>query len=221
MTPEAPVTIHPREVIDLTLPLRAGMPVYPGDPPVTSQRVSEADPSSESCAVTAVSFGTHAGTHLDAPAHVIPGGAGVDTIPLDACIGPACIVDCTRLPSITQPELQRRAGNLEPGTRVLIRTDWDRAWATPDYYTRFPGLTLPAVRWLVEQGARLLGLETPSVCRTRDHTAHVLLLQAGVVVVEGLAGLRQVPAPRCHFAALPLRLEGLDGSPVRAVAWVP
>lgn len=200
--------------IDLTLPLRAGMPVYPGDPEVAFTLTAAGD-----FAVTAFALGTHTGTHLDAPRHALPAGAGVEDVPLAACLGPARVADCTGLPHITPAALEARLPDLEPAARVLLRTDWHLAFGRPDYYTAFPPLTLPAVRWLIRQRICLLGLETPSVCPQHDHEAHALLLGAGVVIIEGLAGLRQIPGERCWFAALPLRLEGLDGSPVRAVAW--
>jgi len=207
-------------IIDLTLPVRPGMPVYPGDPAVLFDRVSAADADQRAFAVTALSLGTHTGTHLDAPAHVLAGGPGVEALPLAACVGPARVVDCTGLERITLPELRQRLPDLAPGERLLLRTDWDREHGSPHYYHQFPGLTLPAVCWLAAQSPALLGLETPSVCPTDDHAAHLCLLRAGVVVVEGLARLRAIPGERCWFVALPLRLEGLDGSPVRAAAWV-
>ncbi|MBI3948688.1 MAG: cyclase family protein [Armatimonadetes bacterium] len=110
-------------------------------------------------------------------------------------------------------------GTVAPGERHLIRTDWDRHFGSPRYYEGFPGLTLAAARWLAERGIALLGLETPSVCAEAGHAAHLALLGTGVVIVEGLARLRDIPGPDCWLAALPLPLAGLDGSPVRAVAW--
>jgi len=208
-------------VVDLTLPLYSGMPVYPGDPEVAFARRSAADPGAQEYALAELRLGTHTGTHLDAPAHVIPGGAGVDTVPLAACVGRACVVDCTGLDGISLPALRERIPDPEPGSRLLLRTDWDLRFGTEDYYTGFPGLTLPAACWLAERRIALLGLETPSVCHAADHAAHVALLEAGVIIVEGLARLRNIGAEECWFAALPLPLAGLDSSPVRAVAWVP
>ncbi|MBI3945836.1 MAG: cyclase family protein [Armatimonadetes bacterium] len=207
-------------MVDLTLPIRLGMPVYPGDPAVTFAPRAAADPAERAFAVASLTLGTHTGTHLDAPAHVLPRGAGVDALPLEACLGPARVVDATGLERIGLPELRRRVGEAAPGERLLIRTDWDRHFGCPRYYEDFPGLTLAAARWLAERRIALLGLETPSVCIEAGHAAHLALLGAGVVIVEGLARLRDIPSSDCWLAALPLPLAGLDGSPVRAVAWV-
>ncbi len=203
-----------RRVVDLTLPMHPGMPVYPGDPEVVFAASEEAG-----FTVTRVGFGTHTGTHLDAPRHILPEGPAVDAIPLGACVGPARVADCAGLERIGVAALRARAPNLPAGARLLVRTDWDRRFGTDGYYTRFPGLTLPAARWLVERRIALVGVETPSLCPEADAAAHRLLLEAGIVVVEGLAGLRDIGCETCWFAALPLRLSGLDGSPVRAVAW--
>ncbi|HPT97914.1 MAG TPA: cyclase family protein [Armatimonadota bacterium] len=202
-------------VIDLTLPIHAGMPVYPGDPEITIEPVGDG-----TYAVHRVSLGTHAGTHIDAPAHLDPGGAGVDAIPLAACLGPARVVDCTGLRQITREALRERAPGLAAGDRLLLRTDWDLLFGKPGYYTEFPGLTLDAARWLAELPIALLGVETPSLSTEEDHGVHQELLAKGVVVVEGLANLARIPSETCWFAALPLLLPGLDSSPVRAVAWL-
>lgn len=207
------------EFFDLTLPLYPGMPVYPGDPPVTVNAVSAVDPAAGEYAVHAVSLGTHTGTHMDAPAHLFPGGAGVDSLPLSACLGPAQVLDCTGLARIDLPDLHARLPEPEPGSRLLLRTDWDHAFGTEEYYHDFPSLTVAAARWLASCRIALLGLETPSLNPEEDHPCHAALLAAGVVLVEGLTGLRHIGAASCWFAALPLPLVGCDGAPVRAVAW--
>lgn len=207
---------HASHLIDLSLPLFAGMPVYPGDPPVSFAPL----PAADGFSIAHLSLGTHAGTHLDAPRHAFSHGDGVEAVPLAACVGPARVLDCTHLRRITLPALRARWSNPQPGTRLLLRTDWDQHFSDERYYTDFPGLTVAAARWLVSRRIALLGLETPSLSVEDDSAAHALLLGAGVALVEGLARLREIPGERCWFAALPLPLAGLDGSPVRAVAWV-
>jgi kynurenine formamidase len=206
----------PLRWIDLTLPLQPGMPVYPGDPPVAflSHNTLDAD----GCRVTAVRLGTHAGTHLDAPVHFLEAGCGVDDLPIAALVGPARVIDVTDVPpggTIGRHML----GAIQPGERVLLRTDWGRRFGEPAYYEEFPSLDEDARQELVEKRALLLGLETPSLCADHgaDSAAHRLLLGAGVVILEGLTGLAQL-SERVWLAALPLRLVGLDGSPCRVIA---
>jgi arylformamidase len=202
--------------IDLSLPLSPAMPVYPGDPPVAFLR--HADLHSDGCRVTAVRFGTHAGTHLDAPSHFLPEGATVDQLPLGALIGPARVVDVSEVPPHGSVDLGH-LGRITTGERLLLRTDWGLRFGTTAYYDAFPSLSEAAVRKLAERRVTLLGLETPSLCsdHTADTAAHQTLLGRGVVIVEGLTGLARLPA-RVWLAVLPLPLAGLDGSPCRVIA---
>lgn len=113
-------------IIDLTMPIRPGMAVYPGDPEVLFEPVTrlEADPFN----LTRVSFGTHTGTHLDAPWHFMAGGETVDRIDLRKCIGLARLIDVPKGPDeeIDVEDLAPFAGVITPGARVLLRTGWSR-----------------------------------------------------------------------------------------------
>ena len=194
-------------IIDLTRPIEPGMPVYPGDPEVEFR--SHADYPCDGFRVTALQLGTHAGTHLDAPAHFLPGGGTVDILPLEKLVGPACVIG---------PDDPPRA--FAPGERVLLRTGWSRHWREEDYFTEFPGIDEELVRRLAEAPVALLGLETPTLHPNGevDAALHRLLLQRGVVLVENLVNLDQLP-DRFTLAALPLPFRGLDGSPCRVVAY--
>jgi kynurenine formamidase len=192
------------------------MPVYPGDPPVEFRTHNTL--SSDGYRVTDVRLGTHAGTHLDAPAHFLETGATVDSLPLAALVGPARVVDLSDVPpgGVIGRE---RLGAVVAGERLLLRTDWSRRFGEPGYYEEFPSLAENTVRELSTMRVALLGLETPSLCadHAADAAAHRELLSAGVVIVEGLAGLAMLPE-RVWLIALPLRLDGLDGSPCRVIA---
>jgi arylformamidase len=199
---------------DITRVLSEATAVWPGDEPVRLSR--GAPPGAQGAANTgSLSASLHAGTHLDAPAHLLPEGVGVDHVPLEACLGEALVVDCGEAHVIDTAILAPRVPR---GTRrLLLRT---RASARPDdrWDEAFPFLTPELAAWLVERGLVLLGVDSPSVdpADSSALTVHRLLLGAGVVILENLA-LADVTPGTFELAALPLRLEGMDGSPVRAV----
>lgn len=169
---------------------------------------------------------SHAGTHMDAPRHFLDGGGTIDAVDLRKCVGPAHVIDLShKAPNslITVEDLLRDAAVVQPGARLLLRTDWSGHAALPDYRTHFPRISRELAHWLVEQGVWLIGLEMPSVASLQDKAeltdVHQILLRGEVVIVECLTGLRGLPA-QVTFIALPLKIQHGDGSPVRAVAVV-
>lgn len=202
--------------LDISAPIRPAMPVFEGDPPVELVRVA-AIAGGAVANVSRLGFGVHTGTHIDAPSHFIEGAAAAEAIPLDACIGPALVVDATawtRHPAAADID----ALGIPPGThRLLLKTSNSRLWEREGFSPDFLGLTEPAARRLVELGLRLVGIDYLSIAPFGDPApTHVALLQSGVVILEGL-DLRGVAAGAYELVALPLRLEGSDGAPTRAL----
>ena len=163
---------------------------------------------------------------MDAPRHFLDGGRTIDHLELAKCVGPALVIDLShKAPNslITVADLAAQAGHIEPGSRLLLRTDWDRHAEQPDYRTHFPRISPELATWLVDRGVWLIGLETPSVASLQDKveltTVHQTLLRGEVVIVECLANLRDLP-PAVTFIALPLKIDQGDGSPIRAVALI-
>jgi arylformamidase len=193
--------------LDLSRGIGPATPVYPGDPGV--RFVTHADYCEGGYRVSRISLGTHAGTHLDAPAHVLPEGTAVDGLSLAALLGPARVV---------RPDADPR---VKPGDRVLIRCGWGSRWGASDYFTGFPPVPEAWARALAAAPAALVGVETPSLHpdAEMDYRLHRLLLEAGVVIVENLANLDRAP-DEFFLAALPIPLEGLDGAPCRVVALI-
>src|SRR5690348_1676701 len=134
---------------DLTRPMVPGMPVYPGDPQVSFS--PSATIKTDGFRVTEVSFGTHAGTHLDAPSHFLAEGGGVDRIPLSTLIGPARVLDVSTL---------SHGFEIGPGARILIRSGWSSHWGCDDYFNAFPPLPSQFIEALAAAPAGLIGLET-------------------------------------------------------------
>jgi arylformamidase len=206
-------------IYDVTRPLRAGMPVYPGDPECAVRpwlSVGRGDPVN----VSVLTLGSHTGTHLDAPRHLQDAAAGVEALPLDALLGPALVVDLGRVPCIDAP-LLRRTALLDLGghARLLLRT---RALTAGAEGLEHPCLTPDAAELLVEAEVRLLGIEGLSVDppNADDLAVHRRLLGAGVIIAEGL-DLSGVPAGEYELACLPLRLCEGDGAPARVVLVAP
>jgi arylformamidase len=204
------------KVHDISLTLRQRMPVYPGEPPPLLEPTSQME-RGEPYNLSRLTVSTHTGTHIDAPRHFLPDGTSVDQIPVDALVGPALVVQMAVEQEITAADLEASA--IPPGTeRLLFKTRNSRLLDDDDFRRDFVYVTLDAARWLVERGVRLVAIDYLSVERmdAQPNIVHQTLLRAGVVIVEG-ADLRQVAPGPYLLACLPLKIEGADGSPVRAV----
>ncbi|NJN54093.1 MAG: cyclase family protein [Anaerolineae bacterium] len=170
---------------------------------------------------------SHSGTHMDAPLHFLADGATIDQTLLEKCWGTAVIIDLSHKQPhsfITIEDLAPFAEKITSRSRLLLRTDWDQHAEQDDYRTSFPRISLALAHWLAGRDIWLLGLETPSVASLQDRQelteVHQALLQQQIVIVESLANLRELPE-EVIFVALPLKIQGGDGSPVRAMALVP
>jgi arylformamidase len=194
------------EIIDISVPIRTGMITYPGDPEVRLERViSIADGGQAN--ISKLDLGVHTGTHVDAPRHFIDGTAGVDELSLDLLIGPCEVVAVEELDAAAVESLP---GGVE---RLLFKTPNSELWARDSFSDDFLRLDGLAATALVERGVRLVGVDYLSV---GDEEAHLTLLGAGVVAVEGL-DLRGVEPGSYELHCLPLRLVGSDGAPARTV----
>ena len=208
-------------IFDLSQPIEPGMPVYPGDP---VPAVEPAAPEGGPWRVSSLRLGTHTGTHLDAPSHFVQRGRTVDQLPLERFLLPGICIHLEGLRPNQPIDAGRLAGRLAPIPEhgaVLIHTGWDRLWSQVGYFEH-PYLTARAARLLARSGIGLVGIDAPSVDSSARGTsaAHAVLLGREILILENLRGLEQLPEGQpFQLAALPLRLTGLDGSPVRAVAW--
>jgi len=207
-------------LIDLSHTIADGMPAYPGDRPAEVRRVEVEEP----CQMLRLALGTHTGTHIDAARHFVPGGRGIDEYPLERFVLDARVVhlDAETDEVIEWAALAARlpAAGLA-GAAVLLHTGWDRHWGTPEA-ERHPYLSADAARGLAATGVGLVGTDTLSLDSTvlASTHAHEALLGADVLIVENLTRLERLEGSgryRCAF--VPLRIEGGDGSPIRAFAF--
>jgi len=188
----------------------------------------------------------HGGTHLDAPLHFAAGGAAVDDISLERLVGPAVVVDVAASAAanadyeVTRGDFtawESRNGRLPEGSIVLLRTGFGSRWGDRASYLgtdrsgpdaipelHFPGLHPDAARWLVEERSiGAIGLDTPSIDtgQSKLFESHRILFERGIPAFENLANLESLPARGFHVVALPMKIRGGSGAPLRAIAIVP
>jgi arylformamidase len=204
------------ELFDISVPLRPGMVVYPGDTLFHADR-PRAMARGDAYNLTRLQLSAHAGTHVDAPLHFIDGGTGVTDLPLTALIGPAHVVDATGISADIDAATLARLDVPAGATRLLFKTPNSRLWDLDDFSDKFFGVTADAAEVLVSRGVELVGIDYLSLAPASDPVpAHVVLLEAGVVILEGV-DLRAVEPGPYQLICLPLPLEGCDGAPARAV----
>ena len=201
------------KLIDISRPIYTGLAVWPGDSPVdfsfSSQRSSGAEAN-----VGRLSMSVHAGTHADAAYHYNDEGVRIDEMPLDLFVGPARVVDVRGHDLITPALLESIDFAKTP--RVLFRSDtWSDTTIFPKHW---PVLDRDTPPWLAARGVRLIGLDVPSVdtLTSSGMPMHHVIDRAGLFILENL-DLRDVEPGIYDLIALPLRIKGGDGSPIRAV----
>ena len=177
----------------------------------------------------------HGFTHVDAPMHFLPNTEAIADLPLERWCGEAAVVDLSHRGAdegLTADDLDRHAQHVRPGEIVLLRTDWDQKEdiRRREFWTRAPYTTREAAEWLVARGVKAVGYdyppdpslrmnpENPGSIAREHHVTHDVFFPRGIAVIEYLANLRAIGRPRTTFMALPLKVDGGDGSPVRAVA---
>ncbi len=202
------------KIYDITVPLSPDLPVYPGDPAVTIEAVTRIA-RGDTANVSRLTLSTHAGTHLDVPRHCRDDGATVDHVPPALLVGDARVVEVREVRAIGARELARLP--VRGTERLLLKTGNSLLWDRPGFQDDFAFLTEEGARYLVEAGVRLVGIDYLSIERFGgDGTVHRLLLDAGIVVLEGV-NLEGVAPGGYELICLPLKVAGGDGAPARAL----
>ena len=188
----------------------------------------------------------HGGTHLDAPIHFAEGRQAAHEIPLSRLIAPASVVDVSAgadadpdyllsVDDLTAWEAEH--GPIADGTALLIRTGWSSRWSDRTAYLgtdltgpdavpelHFPGIGTEAAQWLVDnRNIGAIGIDTPSIDygQSTDFQSHVILYSDNIVGFENLTNLDRLPPTGAGIVALPMKIEGGSGGPLRIVGWVP
>ena len=204
------------KIYDISVPLVNDGVVYAGNPDIhiePQQSIARGD----SANVSSLSFGSHTGTHVDAPKHMIPNAVGIDQVPLDALIGPAVVVAFDDdVMAVTEAYL--RAQPIDGHERVLLKTRNSQFIREREFHRDYTYLAPDGAEYLASLGVRLVGIDYLSIeqFHSGHHRTHKTLLSRGIVIVEGL-DLSEPPPGTYELYCLPLLLVGIDGAPSRAV----
>ena len=213
------------KMLDLTLDLHEGMATYPSPwHPVVDVKQMGRIPM-EHRRSYAVTLGTHTGTHMDSPAHMVEDGFTIDQVPLETIVGKCKVIDMTnkgRGDKITVEDLKNCGHTLEKGDRILIKTGWYKEWGSNAYFTSWPWVTAEAARYIVDSGVIFAAMDIPSPDDANSNTGygmpspiHDIFLQNEVILVEYLTNTLEITAKEVKIVALPLRVRGCDGFPCR------
>jgi arylformamidase len=203
------------KLLDVSVPLAAGMPAYPGNPEFELQplkRIAQGGSSN----VSRLVLGTHTGTHVDAPSHFIDDAASVDELSLELLLGRARVVEITHRGGIGAGDLA--VAGLRENLRVLLKTSNSALWNTGVFHDDYTHLTESGARYLVEQGVKVVGIDYLSIEQFKKPgaPAHRMLLSNGVIIIEGL-NLTGAEPGLYDMYCLPLPVSGGDGAPARVV----
>ena len=199
------------DYFDISLPIYEGMITYPGNPEVEIESLR-----TKTSFISKITFGSHTGTHIDAPRHVFRNGKGVDQISLEALIGPCRVIDLARVEiRITPEDLEKH--HIKKGERILVRTRNSQR-GFKKFYGNCVYLSSEAAAFLAKKRIALFGIDSLSVKErgSLDNRPHTELLKKNIPILEGL-DLGRIRPGRYTLICLPLRLKNLDGSPALMV----
>ncbi|WP_165998334.1 cyclase family protein [Bacillus sp. Cs-700] len=209
-----------KKIIDLSIPVHNETPVFPGDPKPNIYPVAEHD--KDGYQVTQMNIGTHTGTHLDAPFHFQKNGDSIDQLNLMKVIGPGHVIDVTgKEPGeeITLKDVASQIESVLPGTITLFHTGWSQHIGTQTYFN-YPYLSVDIINTLLEKGVSTFFIDALNVDKPGASTfpVHEAITSVNGIIGENFCNFEKIDFENPLIIALPLKLEGLDGSPVRAVA---
>ena len=204
-------------IYDISLPISESLVVWPGDPPVKITQPFHLA-QGDTATVSHLCMSAHGGTHVDAPAHFIPGGAGVEALDLNVLVGPALVIGAMEV-DVLSADVLKELPIPAHTERVLFRTRDSDRWARGEreFSKDYVAITEDGARWLVAHGVRLVGVDYLSVGSfSGGAPTHRTLLNAGVIPVEGL-NLSGIKPGMYQLVCLPLRIMGADGAPARVI----
>ena len=213
------------KIIDLTLTVSDKIPTFPSSPQpnfIPWENIKE-----DGYNLEVLFLSSHTGTHMDAPHHFLEKGAKIHEISLKKLVSEAALIQCRKNggQSITKTDIQKfekNHGKIENFSSVIFYTDWQKNLQKKYYFTKNPGLSVSAAKYLTSKKISLVGIDSPSIDLGKDpkFSVHKIFAKKGVLIVENLANLDKIKSSKFHLVVLPLKLKNATGSPVRAIAFV-
>ena len=213
------------KVIDLTLTVSSKIPTFPGSPQPTFipwENVKE-----DGYNLELLFLSSHTGTHMDAPHHFLEKGAKIHEISLEKLVSEAALIQSRKKggESVTKADIQKfekKHGKIENFSSVIFYTGWQKNLQKKYYFTKNPGLSVSAAKYLATKKINLVGIDSPSIDLGKDakFSVHQIFAKKGILIVENLANLDKIKSSEFHLVVLPLKLKNATGSPVRAIAFV-
>ncbi len=213
------------KIVDLTLTVSDKIPTFPGSPQpsfIPWENVKE-----DGYNLELLFLSTHTGTHMDAPYHFLEKGAKIHEISLKKLVSEAVLIKSKKKggESITKTDIQKfekKHGKIASFSSVIFYTGWQRNLQKKYYFTKNPGLSVSAAKYLASKKINLVGIDSPSIDLGKDSkfSVHQIFAKKGILIVENLANLEKIKSSKFHLVVLPLKLKNATGSPVRAIAFV-
>lgn len=210
-------------VIDLSHTIHPGMPLFPGAAPPRLEKTATLE--KDGFVEHRVSMCTHTGTHIDVPSHIIAGGLTLDRLASGHFMGRAAVIDVSMLAGkiIEVKNLKPYEEAISKVDHLILKTGWEKYWGDRRYFEGFPVLDSGAAEWLCNFGLKGIGIDAVSVDPVESHDVpvHRILFRKDLIIIENLTNLDAIGEDMFFFSCLPLRIQGCEGSPVRAVAFFP
>lgn len=208
------------KVIDLSHTIHSAMPVFPGTEPPMIQEANTIE--KDGFAEAKITFYSHTGTHMDAPAHMIARGKSLDEYPIEHFMGPALVMDFTHIQrnEIDLEELRPYEDQIRKVDFVILKTGWSQYWGEDAYFVGFPALSEEAAKWIASFKLKGIGTDAISIDSMESTTfnIHHTFFENHMVIIENIANLDALTSNVFIFSCMPLKTQKADGSPVRAVA---
>ena len=213
------------KILDLTLTISNRIPTFPGSPQpnfIPWEKIKD-----DGYNLELLFLSSHTGTHLDAPYHFLEKGSKIHEISLKKLVSNAVLIKSRkkRNETITKTDIQKfekKHGKVASFSSVIFYTGWQRNLQKKYYFTKNPGLSVSAAKYLASKKISLVGIDSPSIDLGTDSkfSVHQIFAKKGMLIVENLANLDKIKSSKFHLVVLPLKLKNATGSPVRAVAFV-
>jgi len=213
------------KILDLTLTISNKIPTFPGSPQpnfIPWEKIKDGGYNLE-----LLFLSSHTGTHLDAPYHFLEKGSKIHEISLKKLVSEAVLIKSRkkRSETVTKTDIQKfekKHGKIASFSSVIFYTGWQRNLQKKYYFTKNPGLSVSAAKYLASKKINLVGIDSPSIDLGKDSkfSVHQIFAKKGMLIVENLANLEKIKSSKFHLVVLPLKLKNATGSPVRAIAFV-